>query len=150
MQPYSQLIEPLERRTLLAAFAVLKDGVLTITGTGGNDTITAGRSPVDVDNLSKGYIFVATLNNQELDFPDGSVASVVILAGAGNDNIQCGPRGRIEAGAGSDTVFGGSGAVTIFGGAGNDTLAGGSGNDLIFGESGTDQISGAKGNDVLD
>lgn len=99
----------------------LPDG--TVSGTSGNDTITAG--------------YVDTGDRDTVD--DGDA----ILSGhVNNDDL-------IEAGSGNDSVDGSLGDDTIFGGNGNDTLEGNVGDDTIFGGFGRDTIFGGDGDDVL-
>lgn len=84
----------------------------------------------------------------------------------GNDDIQFVSTGgaapdafTINAGAGTDNVFGGLGDDTIYGNAGDDTINGNSGNDSLFGDEsvatgvqvtdGNDKIFGGNGNDSI-
>ena len=56
---------------------------------------------------------------------------------------------RIDAGAGSDTVYGQAGNDHLLGGAGWDTLYGGEGHDRLDGGLDADNLYGGNGNDLL-
>jgi Ca2+-binding RTX toxin-like protein len=92
-----------------------------IDGTAGADSMGAGYTDADCDQIGAGHDRV--------------------VAGAGNDSI--------EAGAGDDQLQGGVGNDSLFGGDGDDTLAGDAGNDLLYGGAGSDTLSGGAGNDSL-
>jgi Ca2+-binding RTX toxin-like protein len=123
-------LEPLELRRLLSA-AVDGAGVLTVTGSAANDTITLspGPNPGDVSvtgapDVAAGTVFTG-------------VTRAVVQALAGNDAVTAFPNlltptgtplpTRLEGGAGNDTLTGGTGDDTLVGGAGNDSLDGGPG-----------------------
>lgn len=57
--------------------------------------------------------------------------------------------GRIEGGAGNDTVLSGTADDDVFGDAGNDLLFGNAGDDLLDGNLGADSLDGGVGNDTL-
>src|SRR4051812_31216243 len=85
-------IEDLEQRALLSA--VLSGGVLTVTGTSGNDVITIWTGRDDAGNAqlivteavrpAKGATRVAPTVTR---FAAASVTSVVVNAGDGNDSV---------------------------------------------------------------
>src|SRR5215210_5657884 len=77
------LIEQLESRTLLSASLV--SGVLKITGTTGDDTITVGL------NGAKTKITVQQSGAATKSFTRSAVKSVSILAGNGADNVTINP-----------------------------------------------------------
>src|SRR4051794_24068467 len=73
--------ERLEPRRLLAAFATFNpaSGKVSVTGTGGDDTITIGLSPKE--NLR------VTLNGQHIDLLSHPVTRIAVDGGDGNDSI---------------------------------------------------------------
>jgi hypothetical protein len=126
-------LEPLERRTMLAATPLTVrttssalGTVLNVTGTAGDDRISikATATGIQVSNAT-GWSAVYT----------GAFAQVKVDALAGHDRVQVDPNVRV------DTV--------IWGGAGVDTLVGGSGNDRLYGGDARDYLYGTAGNDVL-
>jgi Ca2+-binding RTX toxin-like protein len=101
----------------------------TITGTGGNDSLTAPQQ-------LNGYEFFGGPGNDT-------------LLGYGYDNLVYGADG-------ADSIYGGDGHSMVDGGAGNDsirmhgyldTVYGGYGDDSIWGTEGTAQIDAGRGND---
>lgn len=126
----------------LASSGLTAAGTLVATGTSGDDQIAiANGSPVTLD-----------LNGQTTDFAAGSVSSVVVNAGAGNDLVTVGHGlgpALIHGAQGDDTLTGNDANDTIRGGAGNDLIYGGPGNDLLFGGLGNNTIHGGKGNDTI-
>ncbi|HEV8379879.1 MAG TPA: calcium-binding protein [Tepidisphaeraceae bacterium] len=158
------VVEPLESRRMLSA-SLASSGLLKITGTTGNDTITVG---IDPANSAKILVNDGVGNSR---FSKTAVKSISIIAGDGADNITIntgikqqitikagegddvihGGSGReiIVGGAGADQIFGGGGSDQVFGGDGNDTISGGSSNDYLYGDGGNDVINGDSGNDVL-
>ncbi len=100
-----------------------------ITGTSGNDAISAGAGD-DTLTLKEG--------------------DDVAYGGDGNDNIDGGAGNDIIYGdAGNDKLQGGTGNDTLYGGAGNDTLVGGDGNDTLYGGAGNNTLTGGAGADVF-
>lgn len=138
-------VEPCEQRRLFAAS--LSNGVLTITGTEGNDFIEA--------DLRDDGRFKVEINNREQNFTYSQITRIVVQGLGGNDSIEFNQRNlitigaEVRAGDGRDTVEGTDARDTIYGGAGNDRLDGRSGSDIIYGESGHDYIEGKNGNDKL-
>jgi Ca2+-binding RTX toxin-like protein len=149
------MIEQLERRCLFSA--TLSNGLLTVTGTGGDDTIeifsralTDGSAKTDV---------VARINDvEEGQFDIDQVTQIRVDALGGNDSVALNSlRPRIQDLSPSIEkpvsvpahIEGGAGSDTLWGGAGSDTLVGGSHSDLIAGGGGGDLISGGRGNDLL-
>lgn len=141
-------------------FAMLDDGILTVTGTDEKDSISVSQS---------GSQITAMLNGQKASFPADLVQNIRVSAGAGNDNVKLsttmsvtvyGEEGadRIKGsngadflygGQGSDNISGGNGADFLSGGSGNDVLNGGKGQDYIIGDAGADVIKGGSGNDEV-
>jgi len=75
---------------------------LTVTGKGGNDSITTGSG---------------------IDIIDGGEGNDTIRSGAGDD--------RVVGGGGNDNLFGGDGADNLKGGKGADIIDGGNGEDYL-------------------
>lgn len=109
--------------------AVLNQGVLTVTGTSGNDTIRVVQTR-DTANYGKIQVDGATIrvNGQNLaSVPDNIVSRVVELGGAGNDSLGF---QRAYSGAGY-TVNAGI-QVTLDGGAGINTYDRLTGQDTVI------------------
>lgn len=162
-------VESLESRTLMSVS--LEQGVLTLTGTDGNDRITVGvgsRRVTHVDWRGRWRVlqrarvsFVEVQVNEEVRrFRVGRIDRVVVHAGAGDDTVVVGgdyetnvpvQRGpRLQPMAVDAVVHGGDGADFIVGGRGKDRLFGEAGDDRMFGLAGWgDTVDGGDGNDVL-
>jgi len=157
-------IEDLEQRALLSA--TLSGGVLTVTGTSGNDIILVRTGKDDAGNAQlivteavavrphKGAKRVAPTVTK---FAAADVKSVVVNAGDGNDSVALVGRRKnpfavnatINGGNGDDRLLAGAGNDTVNGGAGNDRIEGDGGNDLLNGDDGNDRIAGGRGDDSL-
>lgn len=125
----------------------LANGLLTITGTAGNDEIT-----LTEDGL--GNLVVDMHNGQAPQtIPLAQVTHVSISGGDGNDTMMADNTVAIpfsiDAGAGDDFITGGEKGDSIAGGDGNDTLKGFFGPDTIDGGNGKDVLNGSRGNDSL-
>ncbi len=117
--------------------AAFSDGVLTISGTAGDDTIS-------IDDDGEGNITV-TVNGEESDFTENPITSVEVIGGIGDDTIDASSATVpvvLRGGVGEDSLFGGFADDTLFGGDGNDALDGGAGNDSLLGEDGDDYLLG--------
>lgn len=130
-------LQPLERRRLLAA-SLSPEGVLTITGTTGNDVIS-----VSVDRASPTKLKVSE-SGVVRRFDLNKVSRVVAKLLKGHDSFALSDGLSIPA-----SVTGSGGRDTIFGGAGNDTLDGGEADDVVSGRAGSDRILGGPGSDEL-
>jgi len=96
------------------------NGLITITGTAGNDTL------------------------------NGSAAAECIYGLAGNDTLNgAGGNDLLDGGTGDDNMNGGNGNDFLDGWTGNDTLIGDSDNDRLFGYDGVDLLLGNAGSDDL-
>lgn len=164
-------LECLETRSMLTAGITtsVSRGVLTITGTEGNDHISVQQRDggIYIHDGAGNYISSRRLS---------VVGQVKVVGLGGNDVIDLGAlRGsaivqlpgvvsggngddRVYGGWGNDLLFGGTGNDRIYGHGGNDELQGGdgndrlwagSGNDLLFGQAGSDQLVGESGDDEL-
>src|SRR5438045_3442052 len=133
-------IEGLEQRALLSA--AVSGGVLTVTGTDGDDIISVKAAK----DSTGAAILVVTENVKPAEgedwgtptvstFLQSDVTSIVVNAGAGNDNVAIGGRRGTAV----------STPATLNGGDGNDVLTGGGGADLINGDAGNDKITGGAG-----
>lgn len=91
---------------------------VTLSGQGGNDSITGGSGG---------------------DLLEGGTGTDSLVGNAGNDTMDGGADAdMLFGGTGNDVLLGGAGADLIDGGTGNDTFRGGSGNDSLLGQAGDD------------
>lgn len=111
------------------AFKLSKIQAISVSGNGGNDTIT-------IDESNGSITIPATL--------DGGDGNDTITGGSGNDTIS--------GGAGDDVLQGGAGNDTLTGGPGADTVSGGAGDDRIVWNpgDGTDTNEGGDGIDTVE
>ncbi len=167
-------LESLSSRTLPSA--TLLNGVLTIEGTTGRDTITVSQSgttltvqgqqinvngtlvsSVEVGNVTsisvfgrKGSDTISLTGVTVSAFLSGGKGNDVLTGGKGDDVCDGGSGNDILSGkAGNDELRGKDGDDTIKGGAGDDICYGGSGDDICYGGSGDDELRGHSGLDVL-
>ena len=131
-----------------ATVATFNNGVLTVFGDSGANTITVSRD-------AAGGILV---NNGAISVIGGSptVANTTIIQVfglAGNDAIVLDeangalPRANLFGGGDNDTLTGGSGGDLLFGQNGNDTLVSRGGNDFLFGGGDNDALTGGDADD---
>ncbi len=125
--------EQLEPRVLLS-FA-LAGGVLTITGTTGNDSVVLSQNPSGLRVSDNGIVSPG--------FAVRKIKSIVMDLGAGDDLGSFKPGvaaipATLLGGDGNDALTGGGGNDSIDGGTGDDTLTGGAGADILFGNTGND------------
>ena len=132
----SSVSERLEPRRLLAGTVSLVGGLLTITGSDGNNAISIER---------KGPHLKLKLDNKPHHFDPNGVSGIVIDGRGGNDRIVLDD--GIVVGS---TLRGGAGHDTVTGGDGNDQLDGGEGNDVLDGRRGADVCVGGEGSDTAD
>jgi Ca2+-binding RTX toxin-like protein len=143
------MLENLEERRLLSS--TLVGGLLTVTGTQGNDTITLAISgssiKVSQTTLADGLGGTVKL------FASASVQKILINALSGNDKVTIASTitkpATINGTAGNDTLTGGGGNDVLNGGDNNDQLHGGGGKDALFGGNGNDTLDGGLGDDFL-
>ena len=128
------MFESLESRRYLTT-ASLSGTTLTITGTGGGETIN-----VTINGSNR-----FAINGVNNTFAVGSVNTIIINANGGNDNVSIATDITKNA-----TINGGSGNDTLRGGDGNERLNGEGGNDRINGRGGRDTLSGGSGLDTAD
>ena len=121
----------------------LNSGVLAVSGTVANDTVTLA---------SSGGNITVTENNFTTTHPASSVTSIQIDLRDGNDLLAIGagvPGVYCYAGTGDDNLTGGDGNDTLSGGLGKDVIAGGAGNDRLNGNGSRDSLAGGDGFDRL-
>jgi Ca2+-binding RTX toxin-like protein len=126
------VLEPLDRRVMLAVTASLAGGELRVTGDDQDNIIVVSRTvggAILVNNgavpILGGTATVATTNHFH------------IVGAGGNDNLSL------------DETNGALPGAALFGGAGNDTLTGGSGEDFVDGETGNDTAFLGAGDDTF-
>jgi Ca2+-binding RTX toxin-like protein len=134
-------------------YAHLANGVLTISGTSGNDVTSVTESGTTLRVRRNGILetfdatVVSSLNiygvdgNDTIDFSGVNIPAYVD-AGPGND--------LITGGGGNDTITGGAGKDTIYGGDGDDRLNGNGSPNTLYGQGGNDRLYGGPSNDLLD
>jgi Ca2+-binding RTX toxin-like protein len=139
--------EPLESKVLMAADLNSGTGLLTWTGTEGNDVAN-----IYTEN---GQIVVHANGGVQGRFNPEAVKKVMARGLGGDDRITLLVNGEIadlQGGAGNDVLTVGAGNTTgswLYGGSGNDQLNGGAGRDLLFGQLGDDVLNGGAGNDEI-
>jgi hypothetical protein len=158
-------LQGLESRTMLTAVPLgvkFSRGLLTVTGTTGNDQITITHVGTDW-TISNGAEWsmdkiaaVTKVNvngkagNDTITLDSTVTIPATLLGDLGDDAITIADgASSISGGAGNDSLTAGSANATLSGDAGDDTLVGGSGADKLFGGAGNDSISGNAGNDSV-
>jgi uncharacterized protein (TIGR03118 family) len=127
--------------------ATFSGGVLTITGSPGDDHIS-------VELTNKGQQVTVRADGQSIGpFDYAALSSIRINGLAGDDTIEISPRitvnAVIDGGAGNDRIKAGGGNDILLGGLGDDRLDAGSGRDILIGGAGADRLSGRSGDDLL-
>jgi len=162
--------ENLERRELMAANALLSNGVLNITGTEQADRIVVSQvtTPIGLMTVNVTIHDIAT-GNQLINksFVNSSVSSIKVECFGGDDvaenntnkpSTMYGDNGRdrLVGGSAVDNLFSGrvydqveNTGSTLIGNGGNDYLYGCAANDVLEGGDGNDQMLGGRGNDTL-
>jgi len=126
------------------ASASVANNTLTITGTNGDDAISASF----VANVAN-TVLVDFGNGSTETFDRGTFTAVSVFLGRGDDQFRTLSGGSTVTDPPLD-IFGGKGDDAVLGGAGNDVLSGGTGNDDLRGGGGVDALSGGAGKDVAD
>lgn len=167
-------LETLEGRAVPAGISFNPaTGIITITGTGGDDTATVkidpGKSPSTTDDYVEVTLIPAPSGGEftlsyaakfnvwnarsgtDSVFYSRHVNSIRFEGGDGNDTFdnQTYLPSWADGGNGSDTLKGGSANDTLWGGAGNDSLQGRAGNDTLRGGDNDDWLIGGYGKDYL-
>ncbi len=153
------LVEPIERRCLLAASISMVGNTLlarcaeqvpsTVVVAANSDNVH-----LDVTITSTPGVGSPVVVSQQFNVAD--VAMVKVRGGHRADTITIGSidhpvsiNTRVNGLGGSDSITTGGGNDRIAGGQGYDTINAGGGNDLVFGQRGNDLIDGGDGNDSL-
>jgi Ca2+-binding RTX toxin-like protein len=125
------MIESLDARRLLSA--AVNDGILTITGTEGDDTINFWFPALNPDRI------VVQVNTSEDSFERAGISLIRVLSLDGDDRVSPLNRGgQIDI------------RLSMDGGAGDDLLVGGLNNDTVIGNLGNDDLRGDEGVDFAD
>ena len=137
--------QPFTVTPLVAGFE-FTDGVLTVIGTPGNDSIRLLRA-------GRGYNVVTNFGTFNVPIRS-SLVSMVVRGRDGNDTIDVASLSpsqfaEIRGDGGNERITGGAGHDILLGDAGNDILTGGSGDDLLIGGIGSDRLVGSAGSDLL-
>ncbi|MEP6017263.1 MAG: Hint domain-containing protein [Paracoccaceae bacterium] len=141
-------------------------GPVTVTYITEEDgTITDGSDTLSFDDVESIFLSDQSDSVDATDVFDdffGDREGIVVNAGGGSDTVFGGNGGdtidggsgndSIDAGYGDDSIIGGDGDDTLHGGtfSGNDTIDGGAGNDSIDGGLQGDSLFGGTGNDTVD
>lgn len=124
-------LEALEDRTLLAASAVLANGLLTITGGPGNDRITVYK------DAGPNQLVLLDGGREVNRFASGAVTQINIDAAGGNNVVRITNDVQqiavIQGGAGDNVFYAGGGPTTLQGGNGVNKLVAGSGPTVLIG-----------------
>lgn len=136
---------PLEPRVTPAATAALDAGVLTVTGTPGNDRIAVYAEGADLLVLDG----TATVTR----VASASVTAIAVDGNGGNDSIRVDDAvtqpASLSAGPGNSKLRAGGGSATLAGGDGNDVLAGGLGQTSFNGGGGQNRFYRVEPTDVV-
>lgn len=160
---FAPMCESLETRVALSA-SVNGEGILIIVGTSQADSVVIDAGSDDgtvvvtgVDGVANGTEFTGVRGvrvdlrsgddtfslSTDLRTPEGEPATLLVLAGNGQDEIN------LAMGIGAPEVRGGNSHDTINGGPAGELLKGGRGIDRIFGNAGEDRLEGQQGRDTL-
>jgi hypothetical protein len=119
-----------------ARVTLKRKGTLTVLGTDAGEVIS-------ILGQHGGPVAVVIDGAVQQSFPPGRVRRVVVLGGAGNDDISVADTLKVRA-----LLDGGEGDDRLSGGPGNDRLVGGTGNDLLDGGPGRDRLIGGADHDT--
>ena len=147
--------------------AIFTLGVLTVVGSGQDDTVVVSRDAAGAILLNGGAIPILggtpTVANTRsitllgvggndvltMDEVNGALPKALMIGGSGDDVMTGGSANDDLIGqSGNDTMLGKGGFDRMFGGGGNDTLTGGDADDQAFGESGDDRMIWNPGDDT--
>jgi len=130
-----QHLETLENRQLFAVSFNPISGVLTATGTAGNDQAVVSDGGLTVK---------VSLNGANAVLPKWQVKKIVLNGLGGNDSLRSVDTikipHQINGGSGNDFCRGGGGKDVISGNDGHDVIDGGWGADVMFGNAGIDTV----------
>ncbi|HXV33363.1 MAG TPA: calcium-binding protein, partial [Gaiellaceae bacterium] len=140
---------------------------VTVVGTSGDDTLSAGTNGVSV-NTDSDVDVTFGVSPSHLELVGGGGVNVLTGRGgsgsgtvfAGRVTLRAGDLGdRLDGGnlndllvggAGPDILDAGTGDDELRGGPGADVLRGSDGNDLLVGDAGADELNGSFGNDTIE
>ncbi len=146
------------------------DGVLSVDGSTGNDSILINRASTTqlrvTRNGRKTLVDRSDVTQINLNGRDGNdvltvtvTVPTVALGELGDDTITTGDANDTLSGAdgndsltgngGNDLLDAGVGADRLYGGSGKDRMSGGGGKDLMYGGSGDDQMDGGASDDRI-
>jgi Ca2+-binding RTX toxin-like protein len=147
---------------VIGTMTLESNGVVSVHGTDGNDTIHVAENAINV---------VIKMDGVAQRFAVGPVTGISVMGFAGNDSVKLGTTApavfvngggggdtivaqndaadTLQGGAGPDSIKGGGGSELLDGGNGNDTLRAGSGNDTMTGDGGADSLIGGAGADYM-
>ena len=145
LQNYS--FDRLENRNLLASVSLV-DGLVTVLGTPGDDTIILTKNASGSIAVSINYDSSDAVFGQ---FSPQEVSKFLVFAGDGDDSVfnSTSIGSEVNGQNGNDNVNGGFGDDILRGNNGNDRVAGKAGDDILIGNNGHDNIIGGNGDDVL-
>lgn len=120
----------------------------SVSGQGGDDTITVLEGSFDVDGGDGSDEIRA--GRAEASFLKGGSGDDMFYGSPGDDVIYAqGGDDRVLGGDGNDYIDGGDGSDELDGEEGDDVIYGGRGNDDLYGGPGDDYLRGNRGNDDL-
>ena len=124
----------------------IKHGVLTVTGTKGDDKIALRLEAGRPDRLE---VDLGDDGSADFRFNVKHIAKLEVDALSGDDAVRIDESNGVFTDTIATTIDGGGGNDTIAGGTGNETLLGGDGNDTIDGNGGADAVSLGAGDDTF-
>jgi Ca2+-binding RTX toxin-like protein len=131
-----------------ATSATFANGVLTVFGDSGANTITVSRDTAGNILVNNGAVPVSggtpTVANTSIIQAFGQARRDVITLDETNGAL---PRAHLFGGTGDDTLTGGAGGDLLFGQSGADTIDARGGFDLLFGGTGRDKLTGGDADD---
>lgn len=144
-------LEMLEGRSLFSATLDATSGLLTVTGTAGNDAIDVSMTRptrISVTESIRPTPGARHAPPTVTSFSAESVKGLIVQALGGDDVVRVRMFGAgvlslgttLAGGDGDDVLVGGAGDDSILGEAGDDTLAGNGGSDTLVGGAGDDEL----------
>ena len=152
--------ESLESRRLMSVSLNPTTGLLTATGTAGDDAITAtvvnATLKVTENGVTKSFVVgkvkkieVNGLAGYDRIKLDASVKVNAVLRGGGSPGSPI-DGDDITGGSGNDVIYGSHDAGTLVGGAGNDTIHVNGGDKAVFGGAGDDKFVNGGGQNYFE
>jgi Ca2+-binding RTX toxin-like protein len=122
----------------------------------------------EAENIPAGFERFTGGSGNDVMYLGSSTAPLIVQGGAGDDQLDAGPKDdviyggpgndyagggkgldRLSGEAGNDRLYGGEGADEVYGGIGDDTVSGGAADDVLYGEAGNDDLDGGEGADQM-